>query len=324
MQYSPLVSIVIPVFNGSNYIRESINSALNQTYKNIEIIVVNDGSTDNGATESVIKEEFIDKVRYYCKPNGGVSSALNFATKIMNGEWFSWLSHDDLYLPNKIELQINCLNNLISSKSDFDISKAVLFGFSEFIDENGKYLMRLNERQNLNTDSLNLILKNMKKNRLHGCTFLLPVKCFKNVGLFNEKLRAVQDYEYWYRLLLLDYKFYCIPEIIVQGRMHRMQVTHNLTDRMKEEGSELGIWICDKLYSIQRYKKFSVFYKLGNYAREKGDMVTSNYAFKHAKLLNTRLFNLMYFPSIVQSDIKGKAKSALKNIYIKYKIKVNS
>ena len=70
----PKVSIVIPVYNGEDYIREAINSALAQTYKNCEVIVVNDGSTDG--TETIVKS-YGDKVRYFSKENGGVSSALN-------------------------------------------------------------------------------------------------------------------------------------------------------------------------------------------------------------------------------------------------------
>ena len=94
--FNPLVSIVIPVYNGSNYLREAINSALNQTYKNIEIVVVNDGSTDGGLTEQVAKS-FGDKIRYFSKENGGCGSALNCGIDAMKGGYFSWLSHDDLY-----------------------------------------------------------------------------------------------------------------------------------------------------------------------------------------------------------------------------------
>lgn len=75
-QKTPLVSIIIPVYNGSDYLEEAIESALNQTYKNIEIIVINDGSTDNGATE-MIALKYRDQIRYFHKTNGGVSSALN-------------------------------------------------------------------------------------------------------------------------------------------------------------------------------------------------------------------------------------------------------
>ena len=94
-EYDPKVSIIIPVYNGANYVSEAIDSALAQTYKNIEIIVVNDGSSDDGATEKIAKS-YGDRIRYFAKENGGVSSALNFGIRQMTGEWFSWLSHDDL------------------------------------------------------------------------------------------------------------------------------------------------------------------------------------------------------------------------------------
>src|SRR5258708_2119463 len=97
----PLVSIVIPVFNGADFLREAIDSALAQTYPRKEIIVVNDGSTDGGATESITKA-FGGKIRYFFKPNGHVASALNYGIANMAGDYFSWLSHDDMYYPNKI------------------------------------------------------------------------------------------------------------------------------------------------------------------------------------------------------------------------------
>jgi len=76
VEFCPKVSIIIPVYNGSNYLREAIDSALAQTYKNIEIIVINDGSSDEGRTEAIAKS-YGDKIRYIYKKNGGVSTALN-------------------------------------------------------------------------------------------------------------------------------------------------------------------------------------------------------------------------------------------------------
>ena len=105
MNYQPKVSIIIPVYNGSNFLAQAINAALAQTYPNCEILVINDGSQDHGASEKIALS-YGNKIKYYLKENGGVSSALNFAFKKMTGEWFSWLSHDDLYYPQKIEKQI--------------------------------------------------------------------------------------------------------------------------------------------------------------------------------------------------------------------------
>ena len=96
IEYKPLVSIVIPVFNGASFLNQAIDSALNQTYQNIEIIVVNDGSEDEGKTEAIAKS-YGDKIRYFTKENGGCGTALNLAIREMNGDFFSWLSHDDIY-----------------------------------------------------------------------------------------------------------------------------------------------------------------------------------------------------------------------------------
>ena len=109
-QFQPLVSIIIPVYNGAAYMREAIDSALAQTYQNCEVIVVNDGSCDDGETEEIARS-YGDKIRYFCKENGGVSTALNFGIAQMRGEYFSWLSHDDTYTAEKIERQVEVLQN---------------------------------------------------------------------------------------------------------------------------------------------------------------------------------------------------------------------
>ncbi len=120
---SPLVSIIIPVYNGANYLSEAIDSALAQTYKNIEILVINDGSNDHGATEKIAKS-YGDKIRYFSKENGGVATALNLGIKKMKGEYFSWLSHDDIYYPNKVAVQVEVMDGrndivLLSNWDDF-------------------------------------------------------------------------------------------------------------------------------------------------------------------------------------------------------------
>lgn len=80
-----LVSIVIPVYNGSNFVREAIDSALNQTYDKVEVIVVNDGSNDGGRTDKILRS-YGDKITYINKENGGVSTALNVGIKQAKGK----------------------------------------------------------------------------------------------------------------------------------------------------------------------------------------------------------------------------------------------
>ncbi len=94
------VSIVIPVFNAEKYISECIESALNQTYKNIEIIAVDDGSTDKSLE---LLHRYENKIKVISKENGGTATALNAGIKTIRGEWFKWLSDDDVLYPNCVE-----------------------------------------------------------------------------------------------------------------------------------------------------------------------------------------------------------------------------
>jgi glycosyltransferase involved in cell wall biosynthesis len=90
----------MPVFNGGHYFRAALESALAQDYDNLEIVVVNDGSTDAGETERIALAHS-DRVRYFYQPNRGVAGAMNTAVAHMTGDYFAWFSHDDLHLPHK-------------------------------------------------------------------------------------------------------------------------------------------------------------------------------------------------------------------------------
>lgn len=129
MQKNPLFSIIIPVYNGANYVKEAIESALNQSYLNKEIIIVNDGSSDNGDTESII-QTFKNKIIYLYKENGGVASALNLGLKKMKGEYFIWLSHDDVLEKNRIKSDMEVLKKFPEAK--------ITFCKTAVIDENSK------------------------------------------------------------------------------------------------------------------------------------------------------------------------------------------
>lgn len=217
----PLVSIIIPVYNGSNYVREAIESALAQTYKNIEVIVVNDGSKDDGATEKICLS-YGDKIRYIYKENGGVSSALNLGIKNMKGDFFSWLSHDDKYELDKIEKQIKCLN-----ECGGDIS--VLLCESKQIDSNGndiKDALRKNRFPSCGVYSSEKVLETQfLSGAFNGCALLIRKCVFEQCGLFNEKLRYSQDYLMWNKIFLNGFDLSYCDDICVCSRVHDKQLT---------------------------------------------------------------------------------------------------
>lgn len=228
MKFKPKVSIIIPVYNGENYLKEAIDSALNQTYNNIEVIVVNDGSIDN--TEEIALS-YGKKILYYKKSNGGVSTALNLGIKKMSGDYFSWLSHDDLYLPEKIETQINYLfqNNLINTNT-------ILYSNYIIIDQNSEEIKKVI----LDTKVLNVKREYaLLRGAINGITLLIPKKGFDDCGYFNENLRCAQDYDLWLRLQQ-KYKFIHIINVLTQTRIHNEQDT--LTNpKVISEGNMLWI-----------------------------------------------------------------------------------
>ena len=254
LEYQPKVTIIIPVYNGSNFLSEAIDSALAQTYHNCEILVINDGSKDGGASEKIALS-YGDKIRYYVKENGGVSSALNFAFEKMTGEWFSWLSHDDLYYPDKIEKQISFINELLVENSNLNLAKITVRSATESIDKNGKVIKTPNYKDIPKYEKpIDTILNNISNYRLSGCSFLLPAACIDDIGGFNESIRTVSDVEYWYRLLFAGYEFYCLSDdILVRNRSHGKQVGKIRVELFNREMNELFIWIADSMNKNPEY-----------------------------------------------------------------------
>jgi glycosyltransferase involved in cell wall biosynthesis len=224
----PKVSIIIPVYNGADYLREAIQSAIAQTYKNLEIIVINDGSDDGGKTD-LIARAYGDRIVYYCKSNGGVASALNLGIQKMTGEYFSWLSHDDIYYENKIEVQMNYLKKC----------RETVITYCDFEKIDGK-------SQKCGVKRIKAVPSEQFRNAItrctsvHGCTFLIPKVCFEECGLFDEKLITTQDYDMWFRLAK-KYKINHTADVLVKARYHCGQGSQRLKDIAIEEIDDLMI-----------------------------------------------------------------------------------
>lgn len=235
----PSVSIVIPVYNGADYLADAIDSALAQTYKKVEVIVVNDGSTDEGASKAVALT-YGERLRYVEKPNGGVATALNRGVAEMSGDYFSWLSHDDLYLPNKIESQINALAQMP------DPARCVVYGDCAVFSGDSATAKPLTLPPTQPGDFRHFITTS---NELHGCTLLVPRLAFAEHGGFNPALRTTQDYDLWFRMAA-GFSFVHLPGVVVLARNHPGQGSH-LSDLVLQECNRLLGDFVDQLTAAQ-------------------------------------------------------------------------
>jgi glycosyltransferase involved in cell wall biosynthesis len=182
-----LVTVIIPVYNKVEYLRDSLTSVINQTYNNIEIIVVDDGSNSH---DKILKicNSFKKKIKIIkLKRNLGVSAALNMALLASNGKYINWLSHDDLFCPTKIEEQ---LKSLAGSVNKISITNFIVWNFEKSL----KKKINLN-KQVFKEFSENLLIRDI----YNFCTLLVPKILYKN-NFFNQKLRYVQDYDMMFKL----------------------------------------------------------------------------------------------------------------------------
>ena len=203
----PLVSAIIPTFNGSKYIRETLDSALRQSYRPLEIIVVDDGSTDG--TEAAVAAH-APQVAVITQAHRGHPAARNRGVRAATGEFLSFLDHDDLWEPGAIELQMNCFGN----EPGLDLAFGHIQNF--FSPE-----MTAEERRAVSVPLQPL------PGLLQGA-MLATRKAFDRVGPFSEE-RDMGDFLDWYgRAMVLGLKTKILPDLVLRRRIHaaNFQRTH--------------------------------------------------------------------------------------------------
>ena len=258
MEKTPLVSISMPVYKGANFMREAIDSALSQTYPNIEVIVVNDGSPDDGETERIALS-YGDKIRYVRKENGGSSSALNEGIRNMRGEYFSWLSHDDVYTPDRTMRMMEEAEKHPSDKT------AIVCSYG-LIDENSQeifYPKKLKTGIFSAEEMLGLLLKGQG---INGCGILFSKEILDKAGFFREDFRYVNDTDFWCRLINLGINFVWIPDKLIKTRIHGGQVSVTSRDLFHKENEVMLLHAMEstlkqKNHSLAKlYAKKSAYY----------------------------------------------------------------
>jgi len=214
-----MVSIIIPTYNRGKYIREAIQSVLNQTYQNFEIIVSDDGSTDN--TKEVV-ESFNDRrIKYFWNKNSGLPAvARNIGIKKSSGKYIAFLDSDDLWLAKKLEKQIN----------EFEKNENIGLVCSHriYFDEKKEWIKKININDKDFTFKSLFI-----RNKVTCSTVIVKRSIFDNIGLFNEctKLQAGEDYEMWLRIAN-SYRIKYIQEPLVKYRHHSNVIRKNFVERV--------------------------------------------------------------------------------------------
>jgi glycosyltransferase involved in cell wall biosynthesis len=253
------VEIVIPVFNGSNYLREALHSALSQSYTNVAVTVVDDGSDDSGATLKIVSD-FGPRVKLIKKNNGGVGSALNEAIWRSEADYISWLSHDDLYGPKKIENQVREIQKL---RKPLD---TILFTSYFIIDDKSKVIQSVNLEKLASKDRIELGTYPLIRSFISGCTLLFPNQVVKNNGGFDENLKYTQDYDLWFRLSSKVNFVFC-PSQDTYVRVHPQQDSQRTFDTtLTKENDALWTMFMDNTepaefhYHFDRIEIKSIFY----------------------------------------------------------------
>lgn len=322
MLTSPKVSIVIPVYNGSNYLREAIDSALAQTYKNIEVIVVNDGSNDGGKTKEIALS-YGNRIRYFEKENGGVSTALNLAILEMKGEYFSWLSHDDMYYPDKVQAQIDYINKNLKPN-------IIVYSDWDYIDSMSNFISAFKVEH---CDPKYFRVHFACGGLIHGCALLIPCECFKRFGTFNPALRYAQDYDLWFRFTY-GYEFHHISRCLIMSRCHPGQSSFNRNLVYIEECNNLHREFLKKISFdeirsswLQSPSSYAVHYSL--MMLKCGNYLAAQYAIWRAIIFFVRCPRIDVFPEIAslittlcKKILPSPLKMHLKSIFIRFGKKV--
>jgi glycosyltransferase involved in cell wall biosynthesis len=244
------VSIIIPVYNAEKYLQECIESALNQTYSDIEVITVNDGSTDDSLQ---ILKKYDGRIKVITKENGGAASAMNAGIKQATGEWIKRLDADDVLYPNAIEELITEAKNLKGK------THTILYANFDYINSEGKIIRHSKEPNynDLSSFEANVIL--LDHHIGNEDTTLIHNSIFKDYGMYREK--DFEDYELRLRFCILNScRLHLVSKTVAKYRLHPVQTTKIKMQNSLRKTDQIRESILEKLDPNER-KKYQIALK---------------------------------------------------------------
>lgn len=266
MSLIPKVSVIIPAYNSARFLEEAIESVFAQTYGDYEIIVINDGSTDN-TTE--VLAPYLDRIQYIYQQNQGASSARNTGIRYSQGEYLAFLDADDIWLPEKLSIQVEYLNN------NPDI--AMVYSLARWVDVNGRPC-----------DYRSKLTRNLPRGDIFNALFfrdfitlssvMIRKRILDTVGLFDESFTHAEDHELWLRIAR-EFKIFGIGEYLCKYR----DTPQSLGKRDKDNAFRCKRRVIEKYYKLSQdlcrpmsqalYKRAigHFFFRVGRYHSRQGD-----------------------------------------------------
>lgn len=210
------VSVIIPAYNQGEYLSQAVQSALEQTCSDVEVVVVDDGSTDN--TAEVAHSISDSRVKYVYQENRGLSGARNTGVRCSSGKWVTFLDSDDLNLPEKHEVLLELFNR--------DPELGLAAGTSIIIDQDGEQIGKP-----FNTPLPQDLIRLLLWNPMQVCSVMVRREWLDRVGPFDESLHAYEDWDLYLRLARLGCRMAWTPAPVAKYRFHTGQMTRE-RDRM--------------------------------------------------------------------------------------------
>ncbi len=292
---SSKVSVIIPTHNRVDLLPRAINSVLNQTFQDFELIIVDDGSTDN--TKQVV-EEFQKKdkrIKYIWQENfGGTSKTYNTGLKQVKGDFIAFLEHDDEWLPQKLEKQLKVLENLSNNAGLIACEGYLIDGKGS---NKGVYKF-VYEKPFITKNEFYLFFEKWQMFLLSLSTVLIKTEVIKKIGLFDEKLKTTADIDFYFRVLK-NFDFYFLKEPLINYSVSQ------------ESLSRKQFWLKsmpEYKYLLEKYKEdfenypnaYSKFLRnIGTFYLLEGNSNMARNYFKNAILKNPR--NIRLYPQYILS-----------------------
>jgi len=255
----PLVSVIIPCYNGEKFIGEAIESVLNQTYKNWELIIVDDGSTDGSKAviKPFLKDPRIKLVEH--EQNRGIPAARNTGIKVSSGKYIALLDVDDRWDPNKLELQIGLF---LEKGKDVGL----VFSNIKVINSKGEVIKKKRKGIKLHTSKMKNLEHLFFNNFIPSVTAVFQRNCIEKVGLFDEKiLWGGDDHDFWLRIAS-KFNFAYLNKVLAIRREHSANFSQ--TERMIKGEMKLVDKVVKKYPFLKKFelqKRALLTYNLGRY-----------------------------------------------------------